>query len=177
MTSLAAGVYVLSYAATAWIFGIASVSKLVDLDAFSTSLARLLPFHVGHVRLVAVLVAASEALVVLFLAIDTSTSAGFALALVLLVVSSVVVAVAVARGVEAPCGCFGASSEPVGFRTIVRNCGIALPVAYGLAAEPRYASVLQTLGASQVVSIGLLSGALALVVVSVDDIVSVVRGA
>jgi hypothetical protein len=60
-------------------------------------------------------------------------SAGFVASLALLAALSAVLALALRRDVRVPCGCFGPSIRPPARRDLVRNGGLAVLAALGLA--------------------------------------------
>ncbi|MFG1779100.1 MauE/DoxX family redox-associated membrane protein [Micromonospora sp. NPDC049051] len=121
---------------------------------------------VGPVARVAV---ATEAAVVVLLAVPATVPAGLLLAAGLLGVLTVAIAAALRRGVRPACRCFGAADAPIGPRHVARNLALAGVALLGLlggaaaGAPPSPATMLLVAGAAV---------PLAAVVVRLDDLVA-----
>jgi len=89
--------------------------------AFQQSVKNLAAIPARWAVPTAAAVIAAESACAVALLIPPAEIAGESLALGLLAVFTVVIAAAVARGVRAPCHCFGTSSSPVSADQLLRN--------------------------------------------------------
>ena len=129
MTSLVFGARVM----IGVVFLVAAVTKLAAFGAF----VRSVPFVArAWARPVAVAAVGSELLVVALLTTAATTATGLLLATGLGAALTAVVAAQVARGVRAPCACFGRSRLPVSRRHVVRNACLTAFALAGLIATP-----------------------------------------
>lgn len=124
---------------TAGVLAVSAVAKLRSRAAFaafadSVGRVRLLPARLA--RPAAATVAAAETTAVALLVVPPLARAGLVLAAVLLAMFTLVVAAAMARGVEAPCRCFGASERPYGPAHLARNVLLLALVAFALLSSP-----------------------------------------
>lgn len=122
------------------VLAVSAASKLRSRAAFSRFADSVRRVHLVPARLArpaAAVVALAEAAAVALLVAPPLATAGLALAAVLLAAFTVVVAVAIARGVQAPCRCFGGASErPYGPAHLVRNVLLMAVVAFALWSDP-----------------------------------------
>ncbi|WP_306744762.1 MauE/DoxX family redox-associated membrane protein [Saccharothrix yanglingensis] len=150
------------------VFLVALVGKARDPGAFADSVAVLSRTSRRTSRVLAVAVVATEAAVLVLLAVPATVPAGFVLAAALLLVFAAGIAWALHRGHRAPCRCFGASATPLGRVHVARNLllactGTLAPVA-DTPPPPEPGAVL----------VGLLVAAVGVLVVTrLDDVAAV----
>jgi len=147
--------------------GASKIRRRADFNAFRASVAALLPRWGRDVRRLPEAVLMLELAVAPLLLVPGQAWLGFALAIMLLVAFTVAIAAARARGVRAPCRCFGGSAAPLGVRHLVRNTLLAAIGAVGLlsGSTPGHRAAATTAMAA---GIGLVA---AVVFVILDDIV------
>jgi hypothetical protein len=106
--------------------------------AFASWLAALpVPLARSQPRAAAAVIAAAEALIVVLIALQWTGRVGLVLAAVLLAVFTAGTLLAVARGSDAPCRCFGASTLPLGWRHAVRDALLGAAAVAGAVAAVR----------------------------------------
>lgn len=104
------------------VLAVSAVAKLRDLQGFRHTLRELRLLPSPAVAPAAVLVPCAELTAMGLLALGERTlRPGFVLAATLLGLFTLVLASALARGVAAPCHCFGASSRPLNRFDLARN--------------------------------------------------------
>ncbi|MET8863873.1 MauE/DoxX family redox-associated membrane protein [Nonomuraea sp. NPDC004580] len=154
------------------VFLAAAVSKVRnrrDRAAFRTSLgafgvkARFRPA-------VAAAVIAGELATAALLAADATALAGLALGSALLIAFAVTIGAVLRRGSSVSCRCFGASTQPLGRRHLVRNALLLLVAAAGVTGTAPAAG--WDPGALLVA--GFMAVIVAALVISYDDLVSAV---
>jgi hypothetical protein len=156
----------------------ALIGKVAGRGAFAAFTASLRRMDVLPAKVVvpaAGATVAAEALVALLVLIPTrgTGAAGCALAAVVLAVFTAAVVRSLRRGNRAPCRCFGASSQPLGPRHVVRNVGLVAVALLGLAATLT-AGRVEVAPAVVAGTVGLVLGVLVAVF---DDILALVRPA
>ncbi|GCD96039.1 MauE/DoxX family redox-associated membrane protein [Embleya hyalina] len=122
-------------------------------------------------RTTAVVVVAGEATVVVLLAWTRTVSLGLGVALLLSVAFTVALWSAIRRGRRVSCGCFGASTTPVGPAHVVRNVVLTACAAVGLAAGPAGADTWGPGTATSIAAGAVAAGLVALT----DDVVDLFR--
>jgi hypothetical protein len=118
---------------------VSTVSKLRNrssFNAFADSVAETGIVAPTLVRPVAAAVVVTEAAAVALLVVPRLATAGLVLAFVLLLVFTSVVVMALSRGIQASCGCFGASAQPYNAGHLVRNLLLLAAVAFALGSSP-----------------------------------------
>ncbi|MCC5577543.1 methylamine utilization protein MauE [Microtetraspora sp. AC03309] len=147
------------------VFAASAVSKLRDFRGFARSLPTLAPVSARLVRPLALVVVAAETATPILLAVPRAASYGFALACALLTAFTAAIAGVLRRGRQATCRCFGASSEPVGRRHLVRNGALLISTVLGGLAP-------QGLPAPAGLAVAATAGvAGAILIISFDDVV------
>lgn len=142
-------------------FLVSAVGKLHSRPAFRAFASWLAALPVPLVRrwpgLVAGVMAATEALIVVLVALPWMARAGLALAAVVLAVFAAGTWLAVARGADTPCQCFGVSASRLGRRHVVRDALLATVAVVGAAAAGsggvRLGGVAVSLGAGLVIAV------------------------
>jgi hypothetical protein len=136
------------------VFLVSVCGKLRSRPAFRAFVSWLAVLPVPLVRsrpgAAAAVMAAAEALIVILFALPWTVRPGLALAAVVLAAFTVGTWLAVARGTDAPCQCFGASTSPLGRRHVIRDALLgAVAIAGAAAAGPggaRPATAVLSLG-------------------------------
>lgn len=108
----------------AWLFALASFSKLIDISTFQESLLTLYPFSSAVLPVVGLLVPICELLISYLLL--TRRFAGLFLSLALLVTMTIIVQFALSGGNEVSCGCFGVYSPISQTSFLTRNLTLIL---------------------------------------------------
>ncbi len=164
------------------VFAVSVFSKVRSGSAFRafTSWLAALPLPPGLVRTVgstpgALMVAASEAAVVLLLALAWTWPAGLLLAAGVLAVYTAGTAVAARSGTRVPCRCFGEASAPIGARHVARNVVLLAIAAAGAAQTAAGLSASQPRPAGIALALGVAAAA-AMSVVFLDDIAALFTG-
>ncbi|MEH1166253.1 MauE/DoxX family redox-associated membrane protein [Micromonospora sp. CPCC 205539] len=147
------------------------IRKRAAFDEFRASIAALRVLPRRWSLPVAVAVAATEATVVVLLALPITALVGVSLAVALLAAFTTGIVLALRQGQRAPCRCFGASATPLGPTHVVRNLVLMAVGSAGLlaafvseattAARPHPAGVAVTLATAAVA---------VLLVVRLDDL-------
>lgn len=143
------------------VFGVSVSGKVRGRLAFSTFVSWLAALPVPLVRrrpgLVAVVMAAAEALIAVLAALPWTARAGLVLAAAVLAVFAAGTWLAVVRGTDAPCQCFGVSASPLGRRHVARDVLLAVMAVAGAAAAGsggvRPGGVAASLGAGLVIAV------------------------
>lgn len=156
------------------VFGISAVSKLRSFGEFARTTRLLLiavagprrPLSYTGTRSVSVAVAAAESAIPALALVPVLNPVGLGLAGLLLVGFGVGIAAAMRRGVRTSCRCFGASSQPLGARHLVRNAALLLVAVAGLTAGP--AGDIELAG--RVIAAG-AAAILAVLVFRLDDLI------
>lgn len=153
------------------VFAVSAFGKLRSGSAFRDFRSWLsglpVPLTRSHPVLLATAMAAAEVTIVPLAALPWTARAALVLAALVLAFFTAGTVLAVARGTEAPCQCFGASSSPLGRRHIIRNAGLCVAACVGALSAPTGESPLAATLLSTIIG---LAGAL--VVAFLDDLVS-----
>jgi hypothetical protein len=118
------------------VFAVSAATKLHSRAAFRSFALSLSYLRLAPPRWSAALAAttaAAEVAVVAALGVPATTTAGFAAAAGLLVILSAGIIWSLARGVSAPCRCFGASQTPISGAHVGRNVLLLLAALAGVA--------------------------------------------
>jgi hypothetical protein len=152
------------------VFATSAFGKLRSRKAFAAFAEWLsgLPVLTHRGRRIAVrVIAASEVVIVVLVALPWTARAGLLLAAMVLAVFAAGTFIVVRAGVRAPCQCFGTSARPLSVRHGVVNMILCAAAAAGLAgagsAPARPAGLAISLGCAL---------AVAMLVLSLDDLVS-----
>ncbi|MFG1949389.1 MauE/DoxX family redox-associated membrane protein [Nonomuraea sp. NPDC048826] len=109
------------------------------------------------------------------LAPDVTALAGLGVGAALLLVFTTAISSVLRRGVSASCRCFGASTQPLGRRHLIRNAILLLIAAVGVAGTlPATAPGLAAWDPAALALSGFAAMVLAALVISYDDLVAVV---
>jgi hypothetical protein len=158
------------------IFAATAFSKLRSHAAFREFAGWLNGLPVlppGARRAAAVMLAAAEIAVVLFVALPWTVIVGLVFAAVLLIALAWGVAATVHAGVSAPCQCFGRSGAPLSSRHVVRNLALIMLAVAGVVVQPAGASAAVH-PAGLVVSLG-AAVVVVLVVLFMDDLAALIN--
>jgi hypothetical protein len=162
----------------ALVFATSAASKLrgrTALAEFTAAVGRLGAVGADRARVLAVVVAAAEALVAVLFAVAAAVrsrpvaAVAFACSALLLAGFTVAIVAARRRGEAVPCRCFGPSRTPLGPQHVVRNAVLLLAAGIGLAAAGGASR-----GAADPAELAVAAGAglvLALLVIATDEIV------
>lgn len=112
-------------------FTISAVSKISSWPAFCVAIRSYQIVPPAHLLLAARLTVAAELAAAVLMLAPVTRMAGLLLAAGLLVVFSAAVASVVLRSIRTPCGCFDSSTEPAGWRHVVRNAALFLVACAG----------------------------------------------
>lgn len=159
------------------VFVASAASKLRGRRAFAefvTATTQLFPWRAPArlIHTLAAAVVATELAIVALLLLPATVPIGFAAATGLLLAFTGAILIALRRGNRTPCRCFGAAEQPLGRTHVIRNAGLLILGAAGLAgslvtsATPDLPVALVSAGSGAV---------LALPAILADDIASLFR--
>lgn len=120
------------------VFACSVVGKLRGAGAFAAfrrATAELVPPARAHAAPLAVAVIGAESVTVVLLGVPAIPGAGLGAGVGLLLAFTAAIAAGLRRGSTSPCRCFGGPATPLGVRHLVRNTGLVLVAAAGLAGE------------------------------------------
>jgi hypothetical protein len=160
------------------LFALSAMGKLRDLPAFAQAMAgfRLLPRQFTPAA-AALFVTGEAAVVLLMLAGGRFLVVGFGLALSLLAHFSAVIAAALARGLQTPCHCFGASQRAVSGYELWRNLGFTAVALLGLGALASVSGETASLNLAEFSLVGLMAAACVILWARLEEIIELLRTA
>lgn len=154
----------------AGVFGVAVVTKLRDLTAFADSIVALRLTRAKTGRPLAGAVVVGELATTVLCALVTE--AGLLLAAAMLALFAWVAVAAARTGRVVPCRCFGRDGAPLGPRHAIRNGSLAVAALAGVFALSSDPALPDLPG---LVLTGLVAGVAVALVISVDDLIDLVR--
>lgn len=157
----------------ALVFTISLIGKLRDRAAFEEAIVEFQLLPPGAAILAARVFLASEALVVVLLALGgAALPAGFGLALLLLAIFSTALLLVLRRKLAVVCNCFGRTEQHISRYDLVRN---ALLAACGLLGLGALGGAGYPFSSQELVVIGLMAAAGAAIITNLADVVETLR--
>lgn len=154
----------------AGVFGVAAVTKLRDFSAFADSIVALRLTTARTSRPLAAAVVAAELATTALCAVVTE--AGLLLGAAMLAVFAWVALAANRSGRVVPCRCFGRDGAPLGPRHAIRNGSLAVVALAGVLALWQHPVLPDVPG---LLLTGLVAGVAVALVISVDDLIHLLR--
>jgi hypothetical protein len=118
------------------IFTISSISKLLFIKDFESTISKFNIIPSKFSRLSSILIMVSEFLVVLFMVLhEALLTIGFLFSIAILLLFTLALAIVIMRRMKIKCNCFGSGNDNISYFDLMRNIGLIIVCFIGLIAS------------------------------------------